>query len=252
MKSSAIILSAVVLLLLSSCADIPTAEEMKAEQEAYEKEKQEQILAQSKFFESNKAELYKRAELIGRWCADPYGEEDVNSDSSYYHAEKIDLQSFPLDQYSSYSTSEEEALTAWFFVGKDGLGDGQLFINRLRACDTTGVDAGCLTMDQRGLQMLLDLEYVFIDNEIIYQSPITTAGSSTFEGGYSFNSIHCFNVATESSFYRSSIVAENSDEVSYTENTYGGSSDFSSNLQADLKRNALKARDQFVSDHFNY
>lgn len=250
MKAPAVLLTAFVALLLTSCADLPTAEEMKAEQAEYEETKQQQIADQSEFFDKNKKELYRRAELIGSWCDKPFGFEGVNTDSLYYNSSELDITAFPPDEYTSYSTSKDIVLTSWFYVGRDEVKGGYLTVNRLRACDTTNNDNACLSMDKNTLQMLLDLDYVFIDNQILYRTPTTTPGSSTFEGGYSLNSINCFDLNTEKPFYKSSMVAENSDEVSYIDNGYG-SSDFSINLLTDLSTNISKERKKFVSTHFN-
>ena len=238
--------------LLQSCgADLVTAEEMKAEQEAYEINKREVIAKKGGFFKKNKQALFDKASKLAR-IFDTYKSKDIsNTDTLYKHPEPILLIPFSSKGFSNNISALDKKGASiglrLIMEYKDTTVNNDL-VDVLRSCDTTDNLQACVLADQDPMQTLLEANYLFVEETLLKIAP-SVKSSTEFDGGVYIKQMTCIDILDENPIYSFTSISGNNEEV--TSVSYGGRTTVSQfELNNDLERKAAQEMKSNLNKHF--
>jgi len=140
-----------------SCGvSVPSEEEMKEEQTAYELNKTEVLKTKGSFYKDNSSLLLQKATLILAVLNDSVGSQDINSDSTYIHNKEISF--IDLTKKSRYDISKreiDEELNSHtkkvFIVSKKEMKSNNTYqiISTIKTCEELQSNQACIQLNEK-------------------------------------------------------------------------------------------------------
>jgi len=262
MKNLLFLLSS--LLFFSACIDKdPKLDEAKymSMQQEYEANKNEIASVKTSFYNDNQETLSKRIAMFRKIKDSSNQFTGVSTDTTYFHQkDALRMTNFPMQlgrnftiPRTSGSKAKIDAKTA-IFIAKDGNayaeGAFSAFYEELFDCEPNKISAACTDLKVAKLQDFLNLKYAFVVAGHTLTEP-SLEGSSNFSPGIFVANIIAYDLSEDKPILNFSVVATNSDEVSYREGGFLSANPLDE-IKGDFRVNIQKALWEGCKKHFNF
>ena len=248
LKVTKLIFGISILFYLVSCNTGVSEKEQKEYEEELKVEQLKERQQKISFFIKNKEKLISQSKKIRQVVSAKRNVRNVLADDDYLHKNEIQFVSIYDRGLNTMMDTSNQAIPTYLCTKDNDIETYLAEVNSILAHDSSTLDSTFMKLDRALLNNILNLQYVFMCEEIYLMSPrgiivddfSQEHSKEQFIGGKSINKVICFKLNEKViPFYTFNFISTNSDIVS-GETYEDAIDDLKYNVRQNLYRNLQK------------